>query len=467
MRSDEFSAIFGDIRRVKFASIARTASALAGNGNACCRFQDPDRTDTVTFVSYAQNFEDVLLWRALKHLRKGFYIDVGAWSPDVDSVTKAFYERGWSGVNIEPVREYYRQLEDARPRDVNLCVAVGDSPGFDRIHIVGASGLSTLDARLADEHENAGFTVKCEEVETTTLRALWSDHVPVGQDVHFLKVDVEGYEEHVLRGADFSRHRPWIVLVESTRPMTQDETHSEWESLIVENDYRVAFADGLNRYYVAREHDELRSKLRYPPNCFDDFRLCETVDLEIQLEKSVEREKIANQTIESLEVELRTEAAKATDAESMRIHCEARLAQAYSEMKAVRSSWSWRVTRPLRAAGRIPGGISKFPGRMTGMLVGTVANFVVSKPKMISSVSAFLDRRPSLRIRLWRVLGACGWEDEQRNRTNATAFSDVMSAESDASTKVPRDLTDLSETARTVYRHMRETARFSRRDEFR
>jgi hypothetical protein len=44
----------------------------------------------LTFVSYAQNFEDVLLWRALRQVRNGFYIDVGAAHPDIDSVTRAF-----------------------------------------------------------------------------------------------------------------------------------------------------------------------------------------------------------------------------------------------------------------------------------------------------------------------------------------------------------------------------------------
>ncbi|HZF37393.1 MAG TPA: FkbM family methyltransferase, partial [Blastocatellia bacterium] len=46
----------------------------------------------MSFISYAQNFEDVMLWRALKHIDRGFYIDVGANDPDLDSVTKAFYE---------------------------------------------------------------------------------------------------------------------------------------------------------------------------------------------------------------------------------------------------------------------------------------------------------------------------------------------------------------------------------------
>jgi hypothetical protein len=64
------------------------------------------------FISYAQNFEDVMLWRALKGLKKGFYIDVGAHDPEVDSVTKAFYDRGWCGINIEPAEVPFRRLHD-------------------------------------------------------------------------------------------------------------------------------------------------------------------------------------------------------------------------------------------------------------------------------------------------------------------------------------------------------------------
>ena len=56
----------------------------------------------MTFISFAQNFEDVMLWRALKHVDGGFYIDVGAAWSDVHSVTKAFYDKDWHGINIEP-----------------------------------------------------------------------------------------------------------------------------------------------------------------------------------------------------------------------------------------------------------------------------------------------------------------------------------------------------------------------------
>jgi len=79
----------------------------------------------VTFVSYAQNFEDVMLWRALRQVAHGFYIDVGAGHPDESSVTRAFYDRGWRGLNIEPSEHYFQRLAAARPLDTNLQLALG------------------------------------------------------------------------------------------------------------------------------------------------------------------------------------------------------------------------------------------------------------------------------------------------------------------------------------------------------
>ena len=79
----------------------------------------------MTWVSYAQNYEDVTLRRALRDVSSGFYVDVGANDPRVDSVTRAFYERGWHGINIEPVAHWHDRLQADRPRDINLRVAAG------------------------------------------------------------------------------------------------------------------------------------------------------------------------------------------------------------------------------------------------------------------------------------------------------------------------------------------------------
>jgi len=72
------------------------------------------------FVSYSQDFEDFIIYYIFFDLQKGFYIDVGANDPNEFSVTKAFYDRGWYGINIEPLHEKYILLKKYRPRDINL-----------------------------------------------------------------------------------------------------------------------------------------------------------------------------------------------------------------------------------------------------------------------------------------------------------------------------------------------------------
>ena len=80
-------------------------------------------------ILYVQNQEDVLLNRVFQGLSDGFYIDVGANDPVVDSVTKLFYDRGWTGINVEPDENCWRRLDSSRPRDRNLNLGLSDRPG--------------------------------------------------------------------------------------------------------------------------------------------------------------------------------------------------------------------------------------------------------------------------------------------------------------------------------------------------
>ena len=225
----------------------------------------------MSFVSYAQNYEDVMLWRALRDVRNGFYVDVGAWSPDLDSVTRAFYDRGWHGMNIEPNPQRLAELKAGRARDLNLGLAASDSDGTIVMYVVADTGLTTLEPEIADQHRKAGWNVSTIEVPRRNFSGLLDDHLESGQPIHFLKIDVEGHETAVVRGIDFSRHRPWVILVEATAPNSQVETHAEWEPVILEAGYRSVYWDGLNRFYLALEHNDLAASFAAPPNVFDGF----------------------------------------------------------------------------------------------------------------------------------------------------------------------------------------------------
>jgi len=223
----------------------------------------------MTFVSYAQNFEDIMLHRVLKDVRHGFYVDVGAQHPVKDSVTKAFSLAGWRGINVEPVKHWFDMLEADRPHDINLNLAVAEDDGFLDLFEVKGTGLSTTDPAFAAEHRDQGHEVVEYRVPTITLDRIFEEH---GIDqVHFLKVDCEGAERTALASCSFTTVRPWVVVVEATLPNSQVSVHDQWESLLVDRDYSFAYNDGLNRYYVATEHSDLLPAFALPPNVFDDF----------------------------------------------------------------------------------------------------------------------------------------------------------------------------------------------------
>lgn len=228
-------------------------------------------------ISYAQNREDVRLDRLFPRAVKGFYIDVGASTPVVDSVTKHFYELGWNGVNVEPA-SIFEELAEARQRDVNLNVGLSDQEGTLTLHEFPAplSSASTFAPDQAERHRDAGLEPVAREVPVTTLARVCENHVG-DRPISFLSIDVEGLERHVLEGADFTRWRPLVVLVESTQPRTLAwsgswvPTHDEWEPILTKADYVFAAFDGLNRFYVRAEDSELADVLAVPVSVNDDF----------------------------------------------------------------------------------------------------------------------------------------------------------------------------------------------------
>jgi FkbM family methyltransferase len=292
------------------------------------------------FLSYAQTGEDVVLWRALGSVEAGRYVEIGANHPSEMSVTRGFYERGWSGITVEPVPAFAEMHLAERPRDTLVQAAITDAdvPTV-TLHEISGTGLSTLVDEVSDRHDAAGWEHQDIEVAARRLDDVLAEHLTPQDAIHFMTVDVEGAEARVLASIDLGVWRPWVLVVEATSPLSASQTHRDWEDAVLAAGYQFCLFDGLSRFYVADEHAaELAEKLSYPACPHDNYDTRAARDLR------TERAELLGEVLRwralALEGWAQRAAGGATSEEAEAIR---------RELEAMRSTISWRVTAPLRA----------------------------------------------------------------------------------------------------------------------
>ncbi|MFL6760266.1 FkbM family methyltransferase [Sphingomonas sp.] len=217
--------------------------------------------------SFSQNFEDVYIYRAFREVTDGFYIDVGAFDPIIDSVTKMLYDLGWSGINLEPGPSFPNFA--SRVRDVNLPCALTTSEGEAVFHY-NASDPATSTTTLSNLPEDCP-SVQSYKVNSTTLEAVVRDHA-ADKHIHFLKLDIEGAEWDILRSTDWHAIRPELIIAESCLPYTNQRRDAGWADHMKSFGYHEIFFDGINTYYLREESLHRNGAFQFPVNVLDGIR---------------------------------------------------------------------------------------------------------------------------------------------------------------------------------------------------
>jgi hypothetical protein len=167
-----------------------------------------------------------------------------------------------------------------------LNVAVGETEGEISLFQFGdGAGHSTGDRTRAEAlQRELGDQFSEIRVPVRTLGSIFAEHAR-GVEIDFVSIDAEGAEASILRAARLDQFRPKIILIEAMAPFRQVDVSQEATAILEEYNYILGYEDGLNKFFVAREHSALLDSLRYPPNYFDNY----ITDSELGLRRKLRR----------------------------------------------------------------------------------------------------------------------------------------------------------------------------------
>lgn len=176
-------------------------------------------------TSYSQFGEDEIIYNLLSEIKVQNirYLDIGANNPKYISNTYLFYEKGFSGVLVEPNVVLCEKLRAVRPRDVVLNVGIGTDANISEADFYlfpeEADGLSTFSPEEAQHWEEVGMGDRKFKVEKIIKMPLVLVNDIIAENFtecpDFISIDVEGWDLKILKTLDFEKYSPAVFCVET------------------------------------------------------------------------------------------------------------------------------------------------------------------------------------------------------------------------------------------------------------
>lgn len=189
---------------------------------------------------HSQDNQDYFLeFNVFKGYKNGTFVDVGAH----DGITinnTLYFERnnGWSGINVEPIKDVYERLMINRSKCININCAIDEIEGDSEFILNNGytEMISGLKKHYDDRHykrleyENSVTDGKTtiEIVKTRRLDTVLEEYKK--KRVHYLSIDVEGAEFSVIKSIDYDRVFIDVIGFENNYPDKSEEIISYLES---------------------------------------------------------------------------------------------------------------------------------------------------------------------------------------------------------------------------------------------
>lgn len=201
--------------------------------------------------SYSQHGEDLILRAIFGPKLKGFYVDIGAHHPCYLSNTHYFYRRGWRGINIDPMPNCMAAFRRVRKRDVNLEYALSDKQEELTLYLFNNRCVNTLSSEYAAslQQDQAIELLGEKKITTKTLAEVLDAHLPGGTSIDFLSLDAEMFDLAILKGNNWEKYRPSVILVETQGFSLSDPNQNEIYQFLIKQNYGLVYIAMGNLFF--------------------------------------------------------------------------------------------------------------------------------------------------------------------------------------------------------------------------
>jgi FkbM family methyltransferase len=180
-------------------------------------------------ISFSQAGEDYNIRNFFREKKNGFYVDIGAFHPFNISNTAYFYLfENWHGINIDARPGNSELFDRHRPRDINLELAVGSANEATTYYLIDdTSSMNSFSKPFLESHEAPSRVAREIPMTFASLEEILDRHLPRGQAIDFLNIDVEGMEIAVLASNACDKYRPTLIVAECAATSIADIDRTE------------------------------------------------------------------------------------------------------------------------------------------------------------------------------------------------------------------------------------------------
>ena len=193
---------------------------------------------------YAEFAEDVMVYRILKKIKKGFYVDIGAYHPYKGSLTYNLYSRKWNGMNLDISKSSIDLFNIARPSDININCAVSEFNG--ETYYYENSPINQQNSLIPQDDNQK--KIKIQSYKLSEILKMQNIN-----SVDYINIDTEGNELEVLMGIDFDKINPTLFTIEDNSFDLNNEIKKKKIIFLKEKNYELINIIGVTMFFVKKD----------------------------------------------------------------------------------------------------------------------------------------------------------------------------------------------------------------------